>query len=71
VPRVELNGHPTRRAPGILNVTIGGVEGESLLFGSTTSHCRRAQHARRRAASLPTCCARSAARISRRRARCG
>ena len=33
VPRVELNGHPTRRAPGILNVTVGGVEGESLLFG--------------------------------------
>jgi cysteine desulfurase len=33
LPRVELNGHLTRRAPGILNVTIGGVEGESLLFG--------------------------------------
>jgi cysteine desulfurase len=33
LPRVELNGHPTQRAPGILNVTIGGVEGESLLFG--------------------------------------
>jgi cysteine desulfurase len=30
---VHLNGHATRRAPGILNVTFEGVEGESLLFG--------------------------------------
>jgi cysteine desulfurase len=30
---VHLNGHPTRRVPGILNVTFEGVEGESLLFG--------------------------------------
>ena len=30
---VHLNGHPTRRVPGILNVTFDGVEGESLLFG--------------------------------------
>jgi cysteine desulfurase len=29
---VELNGHPTRRAPGILSVTVDGVEGESLLL---------------------------------------
>jgi cysteine desulfurase len=28
-----LNGHPTRRVPGILNVSFPGVEGESLLFG--------------------------------------
>jgi cysteine desulfurase len=28
---VELNGHPTRRVPGILSVTVDGVEGESLL----------------------------------------
>jgi cysteine desulfurase len=28
---VLLNGHPTRRAPGILSVTIDGCEGESLL----------------------------------------
>ena len=27
-----LNGHPTQRAPGILSVTIDGVEGESLLY---------------------------------------
>ena len=29
---ISLNGHPTQRAPGILNVTVEGVEGESLLF---------------------------------------
>jgi len=27
-----VNGHPTRRAPGILSVTFDGVEGESLLY---------------------------------------
>ena len=32
LPGVTLNGHPTRRSPGILSVTIDGVEGESLLF---------------------------------------
>ena len=32
LPGVMLNGHPTRRAPGILSVTIDGVEGESLLY---------------------------------------
>ena len=29
---VTLNGHPTRRAPGILSVAVDGVEGESLLY---------------------------------------
>jgi len=29
---VLLNGHPDARIPGILNVSIEGVEGESLLF---------------------------------------
>lgn len=29
---VHLNGHPTRRAPHILNVSFEGVDGESLLF---------------------------------------
>jgi cysteine desulfurase len=29
---VTLNGHATRRVAGILNVTVDGVEGESLLF---------------------------------------
>jgi len=28
-----LNGHPTQRVPGILNVSFSGVEGESLLAG--------------------------------------
>jgi cysteine desulfurase len=32
LPGVELNGHAVQRAPGILSVTIDGVEGESLLF---------------------------------------
>jgi cysteine desulfurase len=32
LPGVELNGHAARRAPGILSITIDGVEGESLLF---------------------------------------
>lgn len=31
MPGVELNGHALRRAPGILSVTVDGVEGESLL----------------------------------------
>jgi cysteine desulfurase len=32
LPGVLLNGHPTRRVPGILSVAIEGVEGESLLY---------------------------------------
>ncbi len=32
LPGAWLNGHPTRRVPGILSVTFDGVEGESLLF---------------------------------------
>jgi cysteine desulfurase len=32
IPGVLMNGHPTRRVPGILSVTIDGVEGESLLL---------------------------------------
>jgi cysteine desulfurase len=32
LPGVTLNGHPTRRVPGILSVSIDGVEGESLLY---------------------------------------
>jgi cysteine desulfurase len=32
LPDVLLNGHPTQRAPGILSVSIDGVEGESLLL---------------------------------------
>jgi cysteine desulfurase len=32
IPGVVLNGHPTERLPGTLNVAFPGVEGESLLF---------------------------------------
>ena len=32
LPGVMLNGHPSQRAPGILSVTVDGVEGESLLY---------------------------------------
>ena len=32
MPGVTLNGHPARRVPGILSVSIDGVEGESLLY---------------------------------------
>jgi cysteine desulfurase len=45
---VRLNGHPTMRLPGNLNVSFGGVEGESLLMGlkeiavSTGSACTTA-----------------------------
>jgi cysteine desulfurase len=33
LPGATLNGHPCARAPGILNVTFAGVEGESLFTG--------------------------------------
>ncbi len=45
LPGVLLNGHPQSRAPGILNLTFAGVEGESLFNGlaeltlSTGSAC--------------------------------
>jgi cysteine desulfurase len=32
LPGVLLNGHPTRRAPHILNVSVEGVDGEALLY---------------------------------------
>lgn len=32
LPDTGLNGHPTQRVCGILNVSFGGVEGESLLL---------------------------------------
>jgi cysteine desulfurase len=35
LPGTLLNGHPSRRVPGILNVSFEGVEGESLLAGLT------------------------------------
>lgn len=30
---VRLNGHPTRRLPGNLNVSVAGVDGQALLLG--------------------------------------
>lgn len=32
IPDVRLNGHPTERLPGSLNVSFAGVEGEALLM---------------------------------------
>lgn len=32
IPQTRLNGHPTQRLPGNVNVSIRGVEGESLLL---------------------------------------
>ncbi|MDI3280352.1 MAG: aminotransferase class V-fold PLP-dependent enzyme, partial [Bacillota bacterium] len=32
IPEIQLNGHPTRRLPGNVNVSIKYVEGESLLL---------------------------------------
>jgi len=29
--RVELNGHPTKRLPGTLNISIAGTRGRELL----------------------------------------
>ncbi len=33
IPSIQLNGHPSRRACHILNVSVADVEGESLLYG--------------------------------------
>ena len=33
VPKLTLNGHATKRYVGNLNLSFGGVEGESLLMG--------------------------------------
>ncbi|ASC70192.1 IscS subfamily cysteine desulfurase [Halomicronema hongdechloris C2206] len=36
LPAVRLNGHPTRRLPGNLNVSVAGVDGQALLLGLRT-----------------------------------
>ncbi len=64
---VYLNGHPTHRLPGNINVSFAFVEGESLMMGlngSCTrsrrrrrcrpSRCRPARPVRRRRSSRPT-----------------
>ena len=33
VPGIHLNGHPTQRLPGNLNVSVEGVDGSALLLG--------------------------------------
>ncbi|MEO0542150.1 MAG: IscS subfamily cysteine desulfurase [Cyanobacteria bacterium P01_A01_bin.105] len=33
LPGVVLNGHPTQRLPGNLNVSVAGVDGQALLLG--------------------------------------
>lgn len=33
IPEARLNGHPTRRLPGTVNVSFRGVEAESLILG--------------------------------------
>jgi cysteine desulfurase len=33
VPEVRLNGHPTRRLPGTLNICFRHVESESIVLG--------------------------------------
>ncbi|MGF1512889.1 MAG: cysteine desulfurase family protein [Elainellaceae cyanobacterium] len=32
-PGVQLNGHPTQRLPGNLNISVEGVDGQALLLG--------------------------------------
>src|SRR5690606_16752363 len=33
LPEILLNGHPTRRLPGNLNVSFPGVDGDALMTG--------------------------------------
>lgn len=33
IPGIHLNGHPTKRLPGNLNVSVEGVDGQALLLG--------------------------------------
>ena len=33
MPDVRLNGHPTRRLPGTLNMSFRGIEAESIILG--------------------------------------
>ena len=63
VPDVRLNGHPTRRLPGTLNMSFRGLEAESLILGldlkgigvSAGSACakRRCRGSSRRSARIP------------------
>jgi cysteine desulfurase len=33
IPGIRLNGHPTNRLPGNLNISVAGVDGQALLLG--------------------------------------
>jgi len=33
LPGIHLNGHPTQRLPGNLNISVAGVDGQALLLG--------------------------------------
>ena len=33
LPGIHLNGHPTQRLPGNLNISVEGVDGQALLLG--------------------------------------
>jgi cysteine desulfurase len=33
IPDSYLNGHPTQRLPGTVNISFGGVDGESVVLG--------------------------------------
>ncbi|MBD2314563.1 IscS subfamily cysteine desulfurase [Desertifilum sp. FACHB-1129] len=33
LPEIELNGHPTQRLPGNLNISVTGVDGSALILG--------------------------------------
>ncbi|NES96483.1 MAG: aminotransferase class V-fold PLP-dependent enzyme [Desertifilum sp. SIO1I2] len=33
LPGIELNGHPTQRLPGNLNISVAGVDGSALILG--------------------------------------
>jgi cysteine desulfurase len=34
---IYINGHPTKRLPGNLNISVGGVDGQALLLGLQTA----------------------------------
>ncbi|WP_439101125.1 aminotransferase class V-fold PLP-dependent enzyme [Congregibacter sp.] len=70
---VTLNGHPTQRLPGALNISVSGVEGEALLLSlpefalSTGSACTSASLEPSyvlRALGLPDALAHSSLRVS-------
>lgn len=70
---ITLNGHPTERLPGALNVSVAGVEGEALLLSlsefalSTGSACTSASMEPSyvlRALGVPDALAHSSLRIS-------